>query len=61
MEENDVDDQSIPTIKLLKTKIIPNDYVHLKVDHPLVVDVINMQSCIDKLNKISLSNILKRQ
>ncbi len=62
MQRNDVDDQPTPIVKLPQA----HEYAQLLsiflVQRPLefsVVDVMNMQSFMDKFNKMLISNINK--
>ena len=62
MEGNDVDDQPTPIVKLAENSEYAQLLSNLIVKHPLeisVVDVTNIQSFMDKLNKMSISNINK--
>ena len=61
-EENDVDDQPTPTIKLPQARDDAQLLSNLAMDHPsefLVVDMMNMQSFMNKLHKMSISNTNK--
>jgi hypothetical protein len=62
MEGNDVDDQPTPIVKLPQAR----EYVQLlsnyALEHPSkfsIIGVMNMQSSMDKLSKILISNINK--
>ena len=55
MEGNDVNDQPTPIIKLVEDNEYAQLLSNLIVDHPLeisIVDVTNIQSFMDKLNKM---------
>jgi hypothetical protein len=60
MEGNDVDDQPTPIIKLAEDNEYAQLQSNLVVEHPLeisIVDVTNIQSFMEKLNKMLFSNI----
>ena len=62
MEGNDVDDQPTPIVKLPQAREYAQLLSNFAMEHPSefsVVDVMNMQSFMDKLNKMSISNINK--
>ena len=62
IEGNDVDDQPTPIIKLPQAHEYVQLLSNLALGHPLefsVVDVMNMQSLMDKFNKMLISNINK--
>ena len=60
MEGNDVDDQPTPIVKLFQAHKYAKLLSNFGVKHPLefsVINVMNMQSFMDKLSKMSISNI----
>jgi hypothetical protein len=62
IEGNDVDDQHISIVKPPQAREYAQLLSNFEVEHPLenlVVSVMNMQSLMNKLNKMSISNINK--
>jgi hypothetical protein len=67
MEGNDVDDQPTLIIKLTQALEYAQSLSNFAMEHPSelsIIDVMNMQSFMDKLNKMPISNTnktIKRQ
>ena len=62
MEGNDVDDRPTPIVKLPRAREYAQILSNFVVEHLsefLVIDVMNMQSFMDNLSKMSISNINK--
>ena len=63
MERSDVDDQPTPIVKLPQACEYAQLLSNFVVEHPLdfksVLDMTNMQSFMNKLNKMSISNTNK--
>ena len=62
MERNDVDDQPTPIVKLSQAYEHAQLLPIIVVEHPsefLVIDMMNMQSFINKLNKLPIFKINK--
>ena len=61
-EKNDVDDHPTPIGMLPQAREYAQLLSNFAMEHPLefsILDVTNMQSFMDKLNKMSISNINK--
>ena len=64
IKENDVDNQPIPIVKLPQAYEYTQLLANFAMEHPLkfpMVHPMNMHSFMDKLNKMSITNINKQQ